>query len=126
MGKEKLHSALVRSAFPSQNVEKKRLGPLLEVRMCKICTYQLWATFGSWDVEKAHAAVAQSTFSTQCTKQHEMPVPHLELRMLKNYTRLWPKAVPKFDVWQFGQLYILERFRRWPKPVPKFDVWQFG
>ena len=56
------------------------LGPLLEVKMSKKCT-PLWreahfevkmyktlhvrATFGSWDVEKVHVAVARSTFGSE-------------------------------------------------------------
>ena len=55
-------------------------GPLLEVEMSKKCTplwreahfevkmyktHQLRTTFGSWDVEKVHAAVARSTFRSQ-------------------------------------------------------------
>ena len=55
-------------------------GPLLEVEMLKKCTPlwreahfqvkmyktpQLRTTFGSWDVEKAHAVVARSTFPSQ-------------------------------------------------------------
>ena len=54
-------------------------GPLLEVEMSQKCTplwreahfevnmyktHQLRTTFGSWDVEKVHAAVAQSTFGS--------------------------------------------------------------
>ena len=58
-------------------------GPLLEVEMSKKCT-PLWreahfqvkmykphhgrTTFGSWDVEKVHAVVAQSTFWSQNVK----------------------------------------------------------
>ena len=34
-----------------------------EVKMCK--THQVWTTFGSWDVEKAHAVVARGTFRSQ-------------------------------------------------------------
>ena len=56
------------------------LGPLLEVAMSKKCTplwreahfevkmyktHQVRTTFGSWDVEKAHAVVARSTFPSQ-------------------------------------------------------------
>ena len=59
------------------------LGPLLEVEMSKKCT-PLWreahfelkmykthhaqTTFGSWDVEKAHAVVTRSTFRSQNVK----------------------------------------------------------
>ena len=113
---EKLHAAVARSTFPSQNVQntafsdhflklrcgkiarrcsKKRIfkskctkhtrfGPLFEVAMSKNCT-PLWreahlqvkmyktphgrTTFGSSDVEKLHAAVARSAFSSQNRKK---------------------------------------------------------
>ena len=64
----------------SKCTEPTSVGPLLEVEMSKKCT-PLWrkahfevkmyktphvrATFGSWDVEKAHAVVARSTFRSQ-------------------------------------------------------------
>ena len=114
------------------------VGPLLEVAMSKKCTplwreahfevnmykaHQLRATFGSWDVEKVHAAVARSTFPSQnvqntpasdhfwklrcrksarrcgakhiskskCTKHH-MFAPLLEVRMLEKCTPLWREA----------------------------------
>ena len=59
------------------------VGPLLEVAMSKKCTplwreahfevkmyktHQLRTTFVSWDVEKVHAVVAQSTFRSQNVK----------------------------------------------------------
>ena len=59
-------------------------GPLLEVEMSKKCTplwreahfqvklyktYQLRTTFGSWDVEKVHAAAARSTFPSHNVKK---------------------------------------------------------
>ena len=59
------------------------LGPLLEVEMSQKCTplwreahfqvkmyktHQLRTTFGSWDVEKVHVAVARSTFPSQNVK----------------------------------------------------------
>ena len=49
-------------------------GPLLEVEMSQKCTplwretHQLRTTYGSWDVEKVHDAVAQSTFPSQNVK----------------------------------------------------------
>ena len=81
MREEKVHAAMVRSTFPSQNVQRQTiLRPLLEVEMSKKCT-PLWreahfqvkmnktnhsrTTFGSWDVEKVHAVVAPSTFPSQ-------------------------------------------------------------
>ena len=81
---EKVHAVVARSTFPSQNVQNTILGPLLEVEMSKKCT-PLWreahfevkmykthhsrTTFGSWDVEKVHAVVAQSTFRSQHVKK---------------------------------------------------------
>ena len=66
------------------NTKHTILGPLLEVEMSKKCT-PLWreahlqvkklktphlrTTFGSWDVEKVHAVVAQSTFPSQKCKK---------------------------------------------------------
>ena len=68
----------------SECTKHTRFGPLLEVEMSKKCTplwrkahfevkmykaQQLRTTFGSWDVEKVHAVVAQSTFRSQkCQK----------------------------------------------------------
>ena len=80
MRDEKLHAAVARSTFPSQNAQNTSFGPLLEVEMSKKCTplwreahfevkmhktHQLRTTFGSCDVEKVHAVVARSTFSSQ-------------------------------------------------------------
>jgi len=80
MRDEKLHAVVARSTFRSQNVQNTMLAPLLEVAMSKKCTL-LWreehfevkmyktpqrrTTFGSWDVEKVHTAVARSTFRSQ-------------------------------------------------------------
>ena len=78
---EKLHAAVAKSTFWSQNVKKTDgLGALFEVRMSKNCT-PLWReahfqvktlknwrsriTFWSSDVEKLHAAVARSTFASE-------------------------------------------------------------
>ena len=84
LGNEKLHAAVARSAFSSQNRKKTDgLGPLFEVAMWKNCT-PLWreahfevkmlknwhsqTTFWSCD-EKLHAAVAGSTFWSQNAKK---------------------------------------------------------
>ena len=63
------------------------LGPLLEVEMSKKCTplwreahfqvkmyktHHSWTTFGSWDVQKVHAAVARSTFRSQNVQTHQL------------------------------------------------------
>ena len=116
----------------SKCVKHTILGPLLEVEMSKKCT-PLWrkahfqvkmykthhsrTTFGSWDVEKVHAVVAQSTVPSQnvqhtpapdhfwqlrcrsakhiwkskCTK-HTMVGALLEVEMSKKCTPLWRKA----------------------------------
>ena len=73
----KLHAIVARSTFPSQTV---RVGPIVEVEISKMCTplwreahfqvkmyktHQSRSTFGSCDVEKVGAAVAQSTFPSQ-------------------------------------------------------------
>ena len=79
---EKVHAVVVRSTFPSQNVQNTP-GPdhfFLEVAMSKKCT-PLWreahfevkmykthharTTFGGSDVEKVYAVVARSTFRSQ-------------------------------------------------------------
>ena len=53
---------------------------------------QLRTTFGSCDVEKVHAAVAQSTFpKSKCTK-HLSLGPLLEVEMSKKCTPLWREA----------------------------------
>ena len=78
---EKLHAAVARSTFPSQNVKKTQgFGALFEVEMFKNCT-PLWreahfqvkmlknwggrSTFWSSDVEKLHTAVGRSAFVSQ-------------------------------------------------------------
>ena len=69
----------------SKGTKHTRIRPLLEVEMSKKCTplrrkahfqvkrykaHQVQTTFGSWDVEKVHAAVARSTFLSQkCEKK---------------------------------------------------------
>ena len=67
---EKVYSVVARSTFPSQNVHNTPLSD--HFRKCeahfqvKIYTiYQLRTTFGSYDVEKVHAVVAQSTFRSE-------------------------------------------------------------
>ena len=60
-----------------------------EVKMYK--TPQLRTTFGSWDVEKAHAVVARSTFRSQ-NAQHTTFGPLLEVEVSKKCTPLWREA----------------------------------
>ena len=70
---EKLHAAVARSTFPSQNVKKLTVSEhFLKLRCWKIARRcgekhisKSRSTFWSWDVEKLHAAVARSTFPSQ-------------------------------------------------------------
>ena len=82
------------------------VGPLLEVAMSKKCT-PLWreahfqmkmykthrgrTTFGSWDVEKVHAALAKHISKSKCTKHH-MFAPLLDVQISKKCTPLWREA----------------------------------
>ena len=88
---EKLHAILARSTFGSQNVQTPPAsehfwklwcrksahwgGANFQVKMRK--AHQRRTTFGSWDVEKVHAVVAQSTFGSTFGNQnvyyHNLP-----------------------------------------------------
>ena len=73
---EKLHAAVARSTFSSQNVQNTS-----------------WAdNFLSSDVEKLHAAVARSTFSSQNRKKLTVSDHFFEVAMWKNCTPLWREA----------------------------------
>ena len=121
--------------------EMKNCTPLwreahLQVKMCKI--HQVRTTFGSWDVEKAHAVVARSTFRSQnvqnapapdhfwnrksarrccakhmlkskCTK-HTSSGPLLEVEMSKKCTPLWREA--HFEVKSAKQWQVRSTFGR--------------
>ena len=87
--------------------EMKNCTPLwreahFEVNMYK--TPQPRSTFGSWDVEKVHAAVARSKHisKSKCTK-HTRFGPLLEVEMSKKCTPLWredPRS--NFNYWMGG------------------------
>ena len=67
---EKLHAVVVRSAFPSQNVQstprsESTFAKHVWKSKCKKKTPQPRSAFGSSDVEKVHAVVARSTFGSQ-------------------------------------------------------------
>ena len=86
------------------------LGPLLEVAMSKKRT-PLWreahfevkmykahhsrTTFGSWDVEKAHAVVARSTFWSQNVQNTPAPDHFWQLRCRKSARRCGAKHISK-------------------------------
>ena len=125
---EKVHAVVARSTFWSQNVQSTpgsdhfwKLRCRKSVRRCGAkhilkskCTktHQVRTTFGSWDVEKAYAVVARSTFWSQNVQNTKMFEPLLEVRMLKKCTPLWREAdfevkmykTPKCSshFWRFG------------------------
>ena len=86
------------------------VGALLEVEMSKKCT-PLWreahfevkvlktpgvrTTFGSWDVEKVHAVVAQSTFPSQNVQNTPAPDHFWKLRCRKSARRCGAKHISK-------------------------------
>ena len=61
-----------------------------QVKMDK--TLEDRTTFGSWDVEKVHAVVARSTFSSQNVQNTPLVGPLLEVAMSKKCTPLWREA----------------------------------
>ena len=97
---EKLHAAVARSTFPSQNAKKltvsehflkfwcrKIARPLwreahLEVKMLKI--WRCRSTFWSSDVEKLHAAVARSAFPSQNAKK---------LTVSEHFLKFWCRKI---------------------------------
>ena len=102
---EKLHAAVARSAFSSQNVQNTpapdhflKLGcgnmghrcgaKHLQVKMLKTV---LRTTFGSSDVEKWHETVGRSAFASQNHRKLTVSG-HLDVRMWKNGTPLWHEA----------------------------------
>ena len=107
---EKLHAVVARSTFPSQNVQNTILGPLLEVEMSKKCT-PLWreahfqvkmykahhgrTTFGRCDVEKVHALVARSIFSSQNVQTTPWSDHFWKLRCRKSARRCGSKHISK-------------------------------
>ena len=80
---EKVHAVVARSTFWSQHVEKHgSVGVLLEEwrKKCTLLWHEAYlevkclivqTAFGSWDVEKAHAVVAGSTFWSQTCWKHD-------------------------------------------------------
>ena len=64
-----------------------------EVKMYK--THQLWATFGSCDVEKVHAVVARSTFRRQNVQNTPGPDHFWQLRCRKSARRCGAKHISK-------------------------------
>ena len=75
----KVHAVVVRSTFPSQNVQ----------------THQVRTTFGSCDVEKVHAVVARSTFRSQNVKNTTCSDHFWKLRCRTSARRCGAKHISK-------------------------------
>ena len=73
-----------------------------QVKMYK--TPQVRTTFGSYDVEKAHAVVARSTFPSQNVTKHLRSGPLLEVEMSKKCTPLWREAHFQVKMYKTPQL----------------------
>ena len=92
---EKVHAVVVRSTFPSQNVQNtrgadhcwqlrcrksaRRREAHFRVKMYK--THHVWTIFGGSDVEKVHAFVVRSTFPSQNVQNTPLYGPFLEVQM---------------------------------------------
>ena len=101
MRDEKVHAVVARSTFPSEKVQNTwvsehfwKLRCRKSARRCgakHISKSKCTTTFGSWDVEKAHAVVARSTFLSQNVKNTTFK-PFLEVEMSKKRTPLWVRT----------------------------------
>ena len=103
-----------------------RFGPLLEVEMSKKCTllgreahfevkmyktHHVRTAFGSCDVAKVHAVVAQSTFPSQKCQKTDGFGPLLEVEMSEKCTPLWREA--HFEVKMLKTPGVRTTFGRW-------------
>ena len=101
-------------------------GTLLDVAMSKKCTplwreghfqvkmyktHQVRTTFGSWDVEKVHAVVARSTFSSQNVQNTPLVGPLLDVAMSKKCTPLWREG--HFQVKMYKTNQVRTTFGSW-------------
>jgi len=108
---ETVHAVVARSTFPSQNVQTKPFSDqFLEIDMSKKCT-PLWreanfqvkmykapqpgSAFGSLDVEKVHAVVAQSTFRSQNVQSKPFSDHFWKLTCRKSACRCGVKHISK-------------------------------
>ena len=131
---EKLHAAVARSTFQSQNV-KKLTGSdhFLELRcgkMARRCSEKyifkskMYKTphgrtsFGSCDVEKLHAAVARSTFQSQNVKKLTGSDHFLKLRCGKIARRCSEKDILKSKSKKSDGLGALFEVQMWKNCTP--------
>ena len=123
---EKVCAVAARSTFGSQNVQSTSASDHLwkfrcrkSVRRCGAkhmwkpkCTKHAilysQTAFGSWDVEKVHAFVARSTFSSQNVQSTSASGPLLGVEMSKKRTPLWREA--HLEVKKCQKLRVLDFF----------------
>ena len=107
----KIRDGKTRSNMSKSKYTKHTMpGPLLEVEMSKKCTplwreahfkvkmyktHQVQTTFRSWDIEKVHAVVAQSTFRSQNVQNTPGPDHFWKLRYRKSARRCGAKHISK-------------------------------
>ena len=120
---EKLHAAVAKSRFWSQNVKKTDgLGALFQALTSKNCT-PLWreahspvkmlknwrsrSTFWSSDVEKLHAAVARSTFTSPNVKKLTVSEHFLKFWCPKIARHCGEKRIHKSKCWKTDGLWGL-------------------
>ena len=110
----------------SKCTKHTRSGPLLEVAMSKKCT-PLWredhsrTTFWSCDVEKVHAVVARSTFSSQNVQNTPFSDHFLTLRCRKSVEKVHAVvARSTFRSQTCKKLRVLSLF--WGADVEKIDT----
>ena len=98
---EKVHTAVARSMFPSQHVQKTprsehfwKLKCPKSTRGCGAkhiskskCEKNIWSTFGSCDVQKAHVVLARSTFRSENAQSASGLRALLEVQMSKRARR---------------------------------------
>ena len=107
---EKLHAAVARSTFSSENVQNTTFSEhFLKLRCRKIVRrcgekhifkwkstkHQVRTTFWSWDVEKLYAAVARSKFPSQNVKKLRVSDHFLKFRCWKIARRCGEKHISK-------------------------------
>ena len=107
---EKLHAVVARSTFPSQNGQNTqrsdhfwKLRCRKTARCCgakhisksKCTKHHSRTTFGSWDVEKVHAVVAQSTFPSQNVQNTPFSDHFWKFRCRKSARRCGAKHISK-------------------------------
>ena len=111
--------------------EMKNCTPLwreahFQVKMYK--THQVRTTFGSWDVEKAHAIVAQSTFRSQNVQNTPLSDHFWKLRCRKSARRCGAKHISKSKCTKhtsFGPLLLVEMSKKCTPLWREDHFWRF-